>query len=325
MQAAAPSRLGALKPVRSVPVSPQQLQDAAPPRRIALLGIPSDHNSSFQLGPAAGPPVVRAALACGSSHSFSEGVVNVGAELRAGDCGDLALDNSGTPQAREADRRAIIDAATALTRGGAPLLCIGGDHSITFPVVDALSARHPGQVEILHFDAHPEMCDSLQGNRLSHACPFARILEQGRVRRLIQLGIRADDHHQREQRQQRFGGLVQAVSMLDWPPPPGLLTFPPDAKVYISIDADAFDPAFAPGVSHPEPGGLSTRDVIRALRSVVAPGGVIGADIAEYNPGRDLDGATGYVMAKVLKELAEVAMRSGGGSAPPARPLRSAL
>eukprot|EP01062_Namystynia_karyoxenos_P031322 TRINITY_DN23239_c0_g1_i1.p1 TRINITY_DN23239_c0_g1~~TRINITY_DN23239_c0_g1_i1.p1 ORF type:complete len:329 (+),score=59.94 TRINITY_DN23239_c0_g1_i1:75-1061(+) len=328
MQAGDSSRLGTLRPERGKRVSAEQLQGSPPPERIALLGIPSDHNSSFLRGPADAPPVVRAALMCDSSNAYSEGVVDVCSELSAGDCGDLVLANTGTPQSREADRQAIYSAAAAVTRGGAKLLSIGGDHSVTFPIVDALSERYAGRVEILHFDAHPDMYDSLLDNRLSHASPFARILEQGRVRRVVQLGIRTENAHQRGQRLSRFSGLVHSVPMRSWPPPPALLTFPPDAKVYVSIDADALDPAFAPGVSHHEPGGLSTRELLRTLASVVAPGGLIGGDVVEYNPARDHDGVTAMVMAKVLKELAELAMRSGNASAPaaaPPRPLRSAL
>eukprot|EP01065_Artemidia_motanka_P003955 TRINITY_DN11914_c0_g1_i2.p1 TRINITY_DN11914_c0_g1~~TRINITY_DN11914_c0_g1_i2.p1 ORF type:complete len:171 (+),score=45.81 TRINITY_DN11914_c0_g1_i2:549-1061(+) len=170
------------------------------------------------------------------------------------------------------------------------------------------------------------MYDSLLDNRLSHGSPFARILELGRVRRVVQVGIRTENSHQRDQRS-RYG-CVEAYTMRDWPPPPEALHFPADAKVYVSIDMDAMDPAFAPGVSHHEPGGLSVRDVLRTLGEIRAPGGVVGGDVVEYNPRRDVDGATAMVAAKVVKELAETICKwspGSGAEVPRSERRRSAL
>jgi agmatinase len=174
------------------------------------------------------------------------------------------------------------------------VLSLGGDHSITFPILEA-HARHGVRPSVLHIDAHADLYDVFDDNRLSHACPFARVMEAGLVSRLVQVGIRTLNRHQREQAQ-RFG--VEIIEMKAWLPSIDL-SF--DGPVYVSLDLDALDPAFAPGVSHHEPGGLSTRDVIGLVHRV--RGTVIGADVVELNPARDLHGVTAMVAARFVKEL----------------------
>jgi len=230
--------------------------------------------------------------------------VNVGKVLRKGDLGDLVLNDTG--EDRQEDSVRITTALARLTANNARPLCFGGDHSVTFPIIRALAPKYPG-LHILHFDAHPDMYDKLLGNELSHASPFARILEMGLVERLIQVGIRTMNGHQRKQNQ-KFGN-VTVVSMQDWPPPSGTFDFPASAPVYVSVDLDALDPAFAPGVSHHEPGGLSTRELLGVLQTMRVPGGVVGADVVELNPDRDVDGVSAMVAGKIVKELAELMLR----------------
>jgi agmatinase len=173
-------------------------------------------------------------------------------------------------------------------------LIFGGDHSITFPILQGLHPSH-SDITILHFDAHPDLYDEFKGNRFSHACPFARIMENKLASRLIQVGIRTLNVHQREQAQ-RFG--VEVHEMRNWKGPEQLKLSGP---LYISIDIDALDPAFAPGVSHLEPGGMSVRQVLDVIHSIKVP--IIGADIVEYNPSRDIHGMTAMVAIKLYKEL----------------------
>lgn len=158
-------------------------------------------------------------------------------------------------------------------------------------------------MNILHFDAHPDLYDEFDGNPLSHASPFARIMEAGHARRLVQVGIRTLNRHCQEQAQ-RFG--VEIVPMRDFAPNAVPIPEPP---LYVSIDLDALDPAFAPGVSHHEPGGLSVRDILSVLHRV--PGPIVGADVVEYNPARDVNGMTAVVAAKLIKELAALAAEGG--------------
>lgn len=254
---------------------------------IALLGLPTDRGSSYLRGCAGGPAAIRAALACGSSNMFAENGVDVGAVLV--DAGDLALD--GTP----AEIDAITTGVAAQLALGHQVIALGGDHAVTFAVLRAVAQAHPG-LSILHFDAHPDLYDSYDGDPYSHACPFARIMEAGLARRLVQVGIRADTAELRAQAA-RFG--VVSIGMDRLAELPGLL---PTGPVYVSIDLDGLDPAYAPGVSHHEPGGLSTRQVLEAIHAL--PGPVIGGDIVELNPARDVNGMTAMVAAKLVRELA---------------------
>ena len=148
---------------------------------------------------------------------------------------------------------------------------------------------------IVHIDAHPDLYDDFEGDRLSHASPFARILEEKLASRLVQIGIRTLNAPQRAQ-VARFG--VELVEMRDFRPD---LVVSASGPVYVSIDLDGLDPAYAPGVSHPEPGGLSTREVLGVLQRL--EGQLVGADVVELNPLRDPDGATARVAAKLAKEL----------------------
>ncbi len=181
-----------------------------------------------------------------------------------------------------------------LEKGLRPIV-LGGDHSVTYPVVKALGRRYK-KLNILDFDAHPDLYDEFEGDRYSHACPFARIMEERLVSRLVQVGIRTMNGHQRRQAE-RFG--VEVIEMREFRENLALVF---ESPVYISFDMDALDPAFAPGVSHHEPGGLSTRQAIQMIQTITAK--IVGADIVELNPGRDPLGMTAMAAAKILKEIA---------------------
>ena len=177
------------------------------------------------------------------------------------------------------------------------VLSLGGDHAVTLPIIRAYE-KHYSNLNILHFDAHPDLYDDLQGNRYSHACPFARIMEEGLIKNLVQVGIRTMTPHQQEQADRFNVTVIDMISL-----PKGLTRLQFSGPVYVSLDLDALDPAYAPGVSHLEPGGLRTRDVISVIQQIKAP--IVGADIVEYNPVRDINGMTAMVAAKLMKELAD--------------------
>src|SRR5215470_17697555 len=256
--------------------------------RIATIGIPWDENSSFMRGAAEAPPLIRAAFASESANPWSETGIDFGA-TPIFDAGDV----EPVPGAAMIGR--ITESIGALLDQDWRLIALGGDHSITYPVVKAFAKKYP-RLSVLHFDAHPDIYDEFQGNRYSHACPFARIMEEGLADRLVQVGIRTATGHQREQIE-RFG--VEAVEMKDFRDD---LTIEFDTPVYISFDIDGLDPAFAPGVSHREPGGLSTRQALNVIQRLKAD--VAGADIVEFNPRMDSTGVTAMVCAKLLKEIA---------------------
>ncbi|HEY1676951.1 MAG TPA: agmatinase [Candidatus Sulfotelmatobacter sp.] len=252
-----------------------------------LVGIPFDAQSSYLRGPAGAPPKIREALACDASNSWTETEVDLGVAGIYEDAGDLQLNQQ--------EAFAVIENALArLIDSGKRPVSLGGDHSITFPIVKAFAKRYP-ELTIFHFDAHPDLYDEFEGNRLSHACPFARIMENGLAKRLVQIGIRTINRHQREQAQ-RFGVEVMEMRAL-----PAYAKLKASGPVYITFDLDVLDPAFAPGISHREPGGMSVREAIAHLHAI--EGRIVGADVVEYNPVRDLDGITATVAAKILKEI----------------------
>ncbi len=257
--------------------------------RLALIGFPYDENSSFMKGAADAPPQIRAAFRSDASNCWSESGVDLGADGTFFDAGDLE------PLAGTEMFSLIEDSVRTLLADNLLPICLGGDHSITYPIIRAFSKKDP-QLSILHFDAHPDLYDQLLGNRHSHASPFARIMEEGLVKRLVQVGIRTINGHQKEQAE-RFG--VEIIEMRHWRDD---LALEFDSPVYISFDMDALDPAFAPGVSHREPGGLSTRQAIGLIQRLRAR--VIGADIVEFNPRMDPAQITASVCAKLLKEIA---------------------
>ena len=254
-----------------------------------LIGLPYDASSSFLQGAAGAPPVIRAALNSPASNSWTHGLRDALGQGGLTDAGDLTL-----PPRPEA--RALIEAGVAeLIAGGGRPIALGGDHSITYPAVRAV-ANSVAPLTILHIDAHPDLYDVFEGDRYSHACPFARIMEEGLAVRLVQVGIRTMNRHQREQAD-RFG--VEVIDMAAWLAGTRPRT---SGKLYLSIDLDGLDPAFAPGVSHQEPGGLATREVLNLIQEL--RGGLVGADVVEYNPDRDVGGMTATVAAKIVKEIA---------------------
>ena len=258
--------------------------------KIRLVGLPTDSHSSFLRGAAQAPAVIRAALASGHSNQASESGLELGTDIIVDDAGDLPLAED------VGDFDLIRTAASSIE----PTIFLGGDHMVSYPIVAGLASVH-GPLNILHFDAHPDIYDDFEGDALSHASPFARIMENGLANRLIQVGIRTMNAHCRAQAA-RFG--VEVIEMKDFAPAQVPI---PEAPLYISIDLDALDPAFAPGVAHHEPGGLSTRELVSVLHRV--PGPIIGADIVEYNPTRDINGMTAVVAAKLVKELASLTGR----------------
>lgn len=268
---------------------------AAQLTKLALIGFRYDENSSFMKGAADAPPQIRAALRSDASNFWSESGIDLGLEGTFFDAGDVEP-VSGT------DMFSLIENSVwTLLNDDLMPISLGGDHSITYPIIKALARKYP-RLSVLHFDAHPDLYDELQGNRHSHACPFARIMEEQLVGRLLQVGVRTINGHQKQQAQ-RFG--VEMIEMQNWRDD---LTLGFDSPLYISLDMDALDPAFAPGVSHREPGGLSTRQVIDLIRRLKAK--VVGADIVEFNPRMDPVQMTGTVCAKLLKEIAAKMLQS---------------
>lgn len=263
-----------------------------------LIGVPWDASSSFARGSAAAPPAIRSALKSPIGNSWSESLIDLSDPAALGDVGDLDL--AALEPREHATARARIEEGVArlIERGGRPI-ALGGDHSVTYPIVRAVRALVE-RLTILHVDAHPDLNDVFEGDRYSHACPFARILDERLADRLVQVGIRTLSRHQQEQAE-RFG--VELFDMRRWSAGERPEWNPErDGALYVSIDLDGIDPAFAPGVAHREPGGLTVREVVTEIQRLAGP--IAGADVVELNPAADAGGVTARVAAKLVKELA---------------------
>jgi arginase len=282
------------------------VSDALPPLgRPCLLGLPYDASSSYLRGAAGAPEAIREALYSPAGNGWSEDLQDLGsASGNLADAGDLALANRpGDRSASRAARLAIEHGVTGVIARGERPISLGGDHSVTYPILRAIAAAH-GPVTVVHVDAHSDLYDEFDGDPCSHACPFARALEDGCIHRLIQIGIRTLNPHQRDQAK-RFG--VEIFDMRGWVAGQRPSFTVAVSPLYVSIDLDGLDPAYAPGVSHPEPGGLSVREVLGLVQNLpVAP---VGADVVELNPTRDPLGLTAGVAAKLVRELASRMLR----------------
>ncbi len=257
------------------------------PRALRCLGFPTGHNSTFHAGPERGPQKVWETLHNGAGNSTTERGLDL-AE-RDGWQELEIVEVGGGAEGCETIRKAV---AEHLERGHA-VLSVGGDHAIAYPAISA-HTDHYRDLTVLQLDAHPDLYDDFEGNTWSHASPFARLMEEGRVGRLVQVGIRTATEHQRAQAA-RFGVEILEAWRFD-----EALELAFAAPLYVSLDLDVFDPAHAPGVSHHEPGGLTPRQVFDLLHRLPP---LVGADLVELNPERDHADMTAALAAKCAKEL----------------------
>lgn len=262
---------------------------------IAVTGVPFDEFSSFMRGPSQAPPLIREAYHSDSANYFTENLVNLKDHPGWKDEGDIIL-----PEGSQAIG-VIENSISGLLKKYDKVLTLGGDHCITYPIVKAFAKKF-GKLSILHLDAHGDLYDNFEGNRYSHACPFARIMEEGLAARLVQVGIRTMNAHQAEQ-VKRFG--VEVIEMKNWNAD---MRFQLEGPVYISLDMDAIDPAFAPGISHHEPGGFTSREILSLIQNL--KGNIVGADLVEFNPTRDPSGITAMLAAKLYKELLDLLLKN---------------
>ncbi len=257
---------------------------------IKLIGIPFDANSSFLKGPSFAPQRIRLMDKEGSANAFSESGLEIIEGSVYEDEGDIFFENTNPEKAFKTIKNRI----SALLSDNNKIISLGGDHSVSYPVIDAFADKYE-KLNILHLDAHADLYDNFDENPYSHASPFARLMETGKVNSLTQVGIRTFSTHQREQAK-RFG--VKVVEMKDFNFD-FIQTL--QSPLYISLDIDVLDPAFAPGISHHEPGGMTTRELIKIIQNIGVD--IVGADIVEYNPIRDVHNMTAMVAYKLLKEL----------------------
>jgi agmatinase len=268
-----------------------------------LIGIPYDGGATIQAGARLAPYHVRRVSAFAQGHHLGHDI-DVFAGLRAIDGGNLVAPPFDAALAREAIRQGI---GRVVGEGAVPLV-VGGDHSITLPILRALAAAY-GPVAVVHVDAHLDTSDgTLWGDDYHHGTPFWHALTESLIRPggLHQIGIRASAASAAEARFSREHGA--RVYAIDEVCDRGIDAIAAEvrravanAAVYVSIDVDGIDPAFAPGTGTPVPGGLTAREAIRLLRGLAGIR-IVGMDVVEVLPALDHADITSHLAAQLLFE-----------------------
>lgn len=266
--------------------------ESDPTLPLAFAGLPCDTQSTFRRGPAGAPARIRLAYDGRGYNATTE----LGADLSGlvSDVGDWQPGPSW-----DATREDYRVRAEELLAGEAVPFFVGGDHAVTMPVAEALAVLDE-PVHVIQLDAHPDLYPAFDGDRWSHACVGVRILEMEHVASLTQIGVRTLNQPQLEVAR-RHAGRLTIFEARDVPfRLSDLSHIPGGAAVYLTVDLDAFDPAHAPGVSHPVPGGLSPRQALALIQE--APWRLVGMDAVEVNPPADQADRTSLLAARLLHE-----------------------
>lgn len=265
-----------------------------------LFGVPMDFTTSFRPGTRLGPARIREVSSGIEEYSFHQ---RLDLKDRAFyDLGDVAVSFGNVIGSLE---RAGSVAAGILADGKIPM-GLGGEHLISYPLIREAAKRHPGLI-ILHFDAHADLREDYLGEMYSHATVMRRVVEIVGPQNLYQFGIRSGTREEHEFARS-FCHLYQDDVH------PGLREVIPEIlgrPVYVSIDIDVVDPAYAPGTGTPEPGGVTARDMLTAIR-MMRDLRVVGFDLVEVSPALDETDRTAVLAAKLVRE----AILAFGGNPP---------
>jgi agmatinase len=301
-------------------LDPAELQGAD----VAIVGAPMDELVTHRPGARFGPREIRIATdGGGPPHGWHMDLgVDPFAELSIVDHGDAEV----VPGDPEASHRAIRAAVERIVEAGALPVILGGDHSISYPSIAAVAATLPqGSVGIVHFDTHADTAEELWGVKWGHGSPFRNLIDRGHVRgdRLIQVGLRGywpdpDEWEWMRATGVRWHRMDQIVEHGIDSVIAAVHYELGDAKqIYLSVDVDCLDPAYAPGTGTPEPGGLTTRELLRAVRHFVLERKLVGLDVVEVSPPYDHAQLTAMAAHRVVLEaLSALALQRSG------RPLR---
>lgn len=303
---------------------PAAITAAAPD--VAVVGAPFDVAVTHRPGARFGPRAIRAAsnLTVGSFHHLGFRVQPFD-YLTGIDAGDALCVPGDLERGHDGIRRKLVELI-----GAAPdvvPLVLGGDHSITYPACATIADHHDRRVGVVHFDAHADTADESWGVSLSHGTPMRRLIEAGHVagRNFVQVGLRGywpppavlqwmaeqgmRSHFMSEIEERGFDAVLSDAieQALDGPD-----------LVYLSVDIDVLDPAFAPGTGTPEPGGLSARELLRAVRQICGRVPIAAVDVVEVSPPYDPAGITAEVAHRVVCEaISALASRRREAQPPP--------
>jgi agmatinase len=289
---------------------------------VAVVGVPFDGGVSYRPGARFGPAHVRASSRLLRPYNPAADVEPF-ATQQVVDAGDLAVN----PFDIETAIREVEDGARSLLERAGRLVTIGGDHTIALPLLRAMAAKH-GPVAVVHFDAHLDTWDTYFGAAYTHGTPFRRASEEDLLDRsaCLHVGTRGPLYAGSDLADDTGLGfqVVGSVEMDDLGARGVVERIRDrvgDRPVYVSVDIDVLDPAFAPGTGTPEAGGLSSRELLAILRGF-ADLNLVGADVVEVAPAYDHAEITGIAAAHVVYELlSALAPRSGPG--PGVRPSAS--
>ena len=305
-----------------LPLCPDDASLAASGADVAIVGAPTDDGTSGRPGARFGPRAIRSAPTTWGRDAWSIQLeVEPYERLNVVDAGDAPI----VPSRHARALRVIHEKVFRVADAGVIPVVLGGDHSITYPSAAAV-ARHvwPRRVGVVHFDAHADAANSIAGSLISHGTPMRRLVEEGWVRgsNFVQVGLRgywpekATFDWMREQGF-RWHTIVEVeergvdaviddaiAEALDGP-----------EVVYLSVDIDVVDPGLAPGTGTPEPGGMLTRELLRAIRRIVGAVELAGMDVVEVSPPYDHAETTAMAANRaVLEAISALAAKKLGGS-----------
>jgi guanidinobutyrase len=270
---------------------------------VAFVGVPFDIGTSNRPGARFGPRQIRTESCLIRPYNMATRAAPFDS-LQVADVGDVAINTFNLQKSV-----AIIEAAyDEILAAGCKPLTLGGDHTITLPILRALNKQH-GPLGVVHVDAHADVNDHMFGEAVAHGTPFRRAIEEGLIdgRRMAQIGLRASGY---------------AADDFDWPREQGVRVVQAeecwykslaplmaevreqlgDGPVYLTFDIDGLDPAYAPGTGTPEIGGLSVQqglEIVRGCRGL----DLVGGDLVEVAPAYDVSGNTALVAANLLFEM----------------------
>ncbi len=289
---------------------------------VVIIGAPYDAGTSYRAGARFGPQLIRTTdyLPHDASRPHLALRVDPLVELKVLDAGDVEMAGVEGRAPLDALERAVERAAA-----GAIPLVLGGDHTITWPDVTGVArARGWGRISVIHFDAHADTGDVQFGSLIGHGLPMRRLIESGAVRgdRFLQIGLR---------------GYWPEPPTLRWMAEQGMRSFEMHEVVsrgleavleeafaiavdgcdgvFVSVDLDVVDPGMAPGTGTPEPGGITGRQLLDAVRRIAVELPVVGVDVVEVAPAYDTSEITSFLANRVVLEmLSGIAYRRKGGT-----------
>ncbi len=294
---------------------------------VAIVGAPMDEYVTHRPGTRFGPRAIRSAIDGGGPPKAWHMDLGVDpfAELTVVDHADAEV----VPGDPAASHRAVRVAVARIVAAGAVPIVLGGDHSIAHPDVSAVAERLPaGSLAVVQFDTHTDTATENWGVPRAHGTPFRHLVEEGVLPgdRLVQIGLRGYWPNPEEWAWARSAGVRWhrmddvAERGIDAVVDDVLTQIEPAGHLFLSVDVDVLDPAFAPGTGTPEPGGMSTRELLRAVRTLTAARGLAGMEVVEVSPPYDHAGITAMAAHRtVVDALAGLAVHRRGGRVSPER------